>query len=615
MGKILNVDLSNRRVKEEELNEEICNKFIGGYGLGCRLIYSRQKAKVSPLSAESYFGIMTGPLTGTPALTGSRFTAIGKSPLTGTWGDANSGGYFGVALKRSGYDGVLFSGISDKPVYLYIENGKAEVRDASDLWGKDTFETEEIIKNRHGEKTEVACIGQSGEELSLISAIMSNKGRAAARSGLGAIMGSKRLKAIAAKGDMEIKIANKEDTENLRKEFLEGFKGHLVDVFRNFGTCGVTAVWTKAGETPVKNYGGIAPVDFPNPELISDSNVIKYLKRKYACYRCPVACGGIVSVKEGGYQLDDAKKPEHETLAAFGNMCLNDNVESIIKANDICNRYGIDTISAGVTIAFAIECFENGIITLNDTDEIELRWGNHESIVKMTEKLAKREGFGDVLADGVKKASEKIGNGSEEFAIHIAGQEVPMRDPKHLPGIATTYKMDPTPARHTRGGAHWAEGVEPKGIDIKPHDKYSYSGKAENHKKLSNYMHILSSSGLCMFGQFLFDTTIVPKFLSSVTGWNISMEEALKRGERIANMLQAFNIREGINPLKFRVPGRVTGSPPQPDGPNKDVTVDLDTQIKEYLIAMDWNIENAKPSKDKLIELELDDLINDLYES
>ena len=306
---------------------------------------------------------------------------------------------------------------------------------------------------------------------------------------------------------------------------------------------------------------------------------------------------------------EGAHKPEYETLCMFGTNCLNTNLESIIKANDICNRYGLDTISAGATIAFAIECYENGIITKADTDGIEMTWGNHKSIVAMTEKLAKREGFGAVLADGVKVAAEKIGKGSEKYAIHIHGQELPAHDPKLGYFYQTTYRLDATPARHTQGSEEGA----PPGL-LPDFDKESFSGRGEAHKVGSNFNHIINSSGMCMFMCMTLPAAkAVVEFMSAVTGWDMTMGELLKTGERISNLRQAFNIREGLNPLQFKVPDRVLGRPPQKEGPVAGVTVDEDTMVKECLAAMDWDAKTTKPSKKKLEELGLEDVAKDLW--
>jgi aldehyde:ferredoxin oxidoreductase len=609
MGKMLMVDLSRSELKDEVLDEKLCRQFIGGYGIGARILFSRQKAGVDPLGPDNTFGILTGPFTGTPALAGTRYTVVGKSPLTGGWGDANSGGYFGPGMKFAGYDAVFFTGVSEKPVYLFINNGKAELRDAAYLWGKDTYQTEDILKSQLGKNVEVACIGPSGENLSLISSVMNNKGRAAGRSGLGAVMGSKKLKAVAVKGNMKVPLADAKRANGLRRKCLGELIGPIAS-FREFGTPAFTVEHTQEGDSPVKNWGGVAVVDFPDVELIGADPVMERLSKRYACYRCPIACGGLIKEGNGEYKYEaGSHRPEYETLAMFGTNCLNSNLESIIKVNDICNRYGVDTISAGATIALAIECFENGLITKADTDGIEMTWGNHKAIVAMTEKLARREGFGAVLADGAKAAAKKIGKGADKYAIHIQGQEMPAHDPKCTIELATTYRLDPTPARHTQG----SEERHPPGL-IPRFDRKSFAGRGEIHKKGSNFHHVINCSGMCDFMYGTLPTVdAVAEFMSAVTGWDVTTDELLETGERIANLRQAFNIREGLNPLKFKVPDRVVGRPPKKEGPTAGVTIDEDTLDREYLAAMDWDPKTAKPSKKKLQELGLEDVAQALW--
>ncbi len=609
MGKILFVDLSKGELKDEALDEKLCRDFIGGYGIGARIMYSRQKGGIDPLGPENTFGILTGPLTGSPALSGTRYTVVGKSPLTGTWGDANSGGYFGPNLKYAGYDGVLATGISAKPVYLFINNGKAELRDAAHLWGKDTFETEDILKSELGKDVEVVCIGPSGENLSLIAAVMNNKGRAAGRSGLGAVMGSKKLKAIAVAGNMKIPLADEKRAKELRRKYLGELRQPFADIFRNFGTPAFTAEMAHSGDSPVKNWGGVGVVNFPDVELIGLDPMMERQSKKFACFRCPFGCGGLMRAgKEFEYEAG-AHKPEYETLCMFGTNLLNTNLESIIKANDICNRYGLDTISAGATIGLAIECYENGIITKEDTDGIEMTWGNHKAIVAMTEKLAMREGFGAVLADGAKVAAEKIGKGSEQYAIHIQGQEVPAHDPKFGFPLTTSYRMDATPARHTQG----RDDLVPPGL-LPDFDSKSFSGRGEAQRISSNFHHVMNCAGMCLFMYISLPTAdVVTEFINAVTGWDMTMDELLKTGERIQGLRHAFNLREGLNPLEFKVPDRLLGRPPQKDGPLAGVTVNEATMIKEFLAAMDWDAKTAKPSKKKLLELGLEDVAKDLW--
>jgi aldehyde:ferredoxin oxidoreductase len=608
MGKLLFVDLTKGLCQEEKVTDQICRDFMGGYGIGARIIFSQQRAGVDALGPNSILGIVTGPLTGSPAPSCSRYTIVGKSPLTGTWGDANSGGDFGPYLKFAGYDAVFFKGISERPVYLFIKDGRAELRDAAHLWGKDIYETDDIIRGESGEKVKVLSIGPAGEKLSLISCPVNNKGRAPGRSGLGAVMGSKRLKAVAVTGNREVHLANKNKINDLRRKYVGELTG-LFKVFRDFGTPGFTAESGHSGDSPVKNWGGVGVVDLPDIAAIGGEAVIGRQREKYACWRCPIGCGGLMRRgRQYGY-AEGVHKPEYETLAAFGTMCLNNNLESIIMANDICNRYGLDTISAGCTIAFAIECYENGLITKADTGGIELTWGNHGGIVAMTERMAKREGFGDVLADGVKVAAEKIGKGADQYAIHIQGQEIPMHDPKFGFDLTATYRLDPTPARHTQG----REGLAPPGL-LPAFDRKSFGGRGGAHKVGSNFIHVMNCAGMCLFLYLcLPDVNAVTEFINAVTGWETTTDELLKTGERIANVRQAFNIREGLNPLQFSVPGRALGKPPQKVGPLAGVTVDEDIMVKEYLAAMDWDAKTAKPSKKKLLELGLEDLAKELW--
>ncbi len=612
MGKLLFVNLSNGEIKEEIPDEQLYRDFIGGYGIGARILYSRQKVGADPLEADNILGFVTGLLTGTPAITGARYTVVAKSPLTGTWGDANSGGDFGPYLKFSGYDAIFFTGISQKPVYLLIDHGKTELKDASHLWGRDTFETEDMLISELGKDVHVARIGPSGENLSLISSIMNNKGRAAGRSGLGAVMGSKKLKAVAVKGSIEVPLADRERVNEVRRKHLYELshpsrkRRHPLEDFRQYGTSGHAHEAVEDGDAPVKNWGGVGVKDFPDAMAISRDNVIKYKAGGYACWRCPMGCGGHMKEGAGKYAYAaGAHKPEYETLAAFGAMCLNDNVESIIKANDICNRYGLDTISAGCVIAFAIECFENGLISNKDTDGIELTWGNHEAIVAMTEKLAKREGFGEILADGVRLAAGKMGKGAEQYAIHIQGQEMGMHDPKLHNEWILAYKLDATPGRHTQG---WSDSIR-RGMEEPPEEKVG-----ERHKMGSNLIHVVNSAGLCFFGFMRQNAPFVPDMLSAVTGWPMSMDDVLLAGERIANIRQAFNAREGaISPIEREVSGRVLGRPPQKEGPLAGVTVDVEPMEKQYFTAADWDPATGKPSREKLLGLGLDDVAQELW--
>lgn len=613
LGKILWVDLSQGTIEVMEPNKSLYEQFLGGYGTGAKLIYDRQKTGVGPLDPGNILGFATGPLTGTPAISSSRYTVMGKSPLTGTWGDANAGGFFGPALKRAGYDGVFFEGASSKWVYLWIGEGKVELRDSKNYVGLDTNELEDRMRKDLGTDIRLASIGPAGEKCSLLACIINDKWRAAARSGLGALMGSKKLKAIVVKDKGKIPLADEESARNLRQKLIAEHKESPVfQLFSGLGTCGVTAMFVAAGESPVKNWGGVAEEDFPNAAAISDKSVIGYQKKKYACFGCPIACGGEVKVDSGPYACE-THKPEYETLSAFGPLCLNDNLESIIRVNDICNRAGLDTISVGAAIAFAIECYENGILSKHDTDGIELTWGNHQAIVAITEKMVGRKGLGEILADGVQIASQKIGKGSEQFAMHLGGQELPMHDPRNTPGYGTAYCTDATPARHMQGGSAYIDsGFAIPGVPFKQMGKYMYTGKGEIHRYMSNLSHIVNASGLCYFAVWIYGIKMIPQFLKYTTGKEYTFEDLLTIGERIANLRMAFNIREGVRFSDWKIPGRMIGDPPLKAGPLKDITIDINTLTGEYCEKMGWDPKTGKPSLKKLDELGLEKVSKDL---
>ena len=612
MGKILIVDLSKQETSVETPSDEVYLDYLGGYGLGAYYLYKLQKPNVDPLGPDNHLGFFTGLLTGTTAITGNRYFVVAKSPKTGTWGDANSGGTFGPAMKAAGFDAVIFHGISEKPVYLLLRNGEAELLPADDWWGLDTNDLEDRVKEKYGRKAAVACIGPPGERMQLLSCVINDKGRAAGRSGLGAVMGSKRVKAVVAVGDAEPSMADPDGMKqaiNKHREFMkeQGFFG----VLSQYGTAGLTAASCASGDTPIKNWGGV-PDDFPTVNKISDDQVLAIQKKKYACWRCPIGCGGETVVDNGDYK-STTHKPEYETLGAFGTMCLNDDLESINLCNEICNRQGLDTISAACTIAFAIECYENGLITDEDTGGIQLTWGNAEAIVAMTRAIADGTGFGKVLADGAKVAAERIGKGSEKYAIHIGGEEVPMHDPRLNPGLATSYKMDATPGRHTQMGAWTVEGqFAPPGLYDKEIDKYTYSGKGEAHAVVSNNYHAATSAGMCMFAWCNLKPEALVDSLTCTTGHKYTLEEVQQIGARVAALRIAFNLREGVRNVDIPLPGRVVGSPPLEAGPLKGVTVDLDTQVRDYLEVMGWDTETGAPTKETLEALGLEFVAADL---
>jgi aldehyde:ferredoxin oxidoreductase len=596
MGRILFVDLSNKRMSEETPDESLYRDFIGCYGIAARILYSRQKAGADPLGPENTFGLVTGPLTGTPAVTGCRFVAVGKSPLTGGWGDANSGGDFGPHLKFAGYDAVFFTGISEKPVYLLIDNGQAEIKDAGLLWGKDTFQTDDILQAEHGKAAKVAGIGPAGERCSLLSSIISHRGAACGRSGLGAIMGSKKLKAVVVKGDMKVPIADIDAVSTLRREQLEEFKGPkkmLLERFHQFGTASHVAASAHGGDSPVKNWGGIGVIDLPDVSGLEPGVIMANVGHSVACWQCPVACRSTMKAGTGEFPYPaDARRPEYESFAAFGAMCLNNNADVVIATNHMCNAYGIDTISTGTAVAFAMECYEHGILTKADTDGIELVWGNRRAIIDLTDKILKREGLGDVLADGVRVAAQKIGRGADKFAVHIGGQELGLHDPKGGfmayvgKPMGAMYAMDATPGRHTTGFG-----------------PTQFPG------------YLINAAGLCLHYNLVGGDPrkYQAGFMAAVTGLDRSWEELLKAGQRIGTIRHLFSLREGDNPLERTIHPRVIGRPPQEEGPLRGVSVDIEAQTYWNLGALDWDPATTKPSKKKLLELGITDAAADLY--
>jgi aldehyde:ferredoxin oxidoreductase len=611
-GKILIVDLTSGEIHEEQLPDELYREFIGGVGLGVRLLYERRPGKVDPLGQQNILGFMSGLLSGTAAPSSSRLTLVSKSPLTGGWGDASVGGYIGYDLKRAGYDGILFYGISPKPVYLSIYQGKAELKDASHLWGKDTIETEETLRKEIGDtRLRVACIGPAGEKMSLISSIMTEGGRAAGRSGLGAVMGSKRLKAVAVRGQDAVPVADSTRLQDLQRQFIKEIKEtdvKFIDNLKTLGTAGSTEGFIAVGATPIKNWSLSGEESVPADSQPYGTGINSYSVRRTACAGCPIGCGGVVNTKATG----ECKRPEYETVAGFGIMCLINDMVSIIEAGAICDRYGIDTISVSNTIAFAIECYERGLITKQDTDGIELAWDDPKAVIAMLKKIVKREGFGDVLADGVKRAAEKIGQGAWEWAIQMGGQEPGYHDPRQLPARGTGYICDPTPGRHTTFLAGTIleraslPGPYPElwGPQIEFND---YEHKSAIYGTAAKYEQVVASAGVCKFLMFQKTFPLI-EFIAAATGWDFTPAEALVTGERIQTLRQLFNIREGINPTEVSLPQRV--SQPATTGPVKGITVDFNILRKQYYEAAGWDPETGHPIESRLEELGLRDLAN-----
>jgi aldehyde:ferredoxin oxidoreductase len=637
-GKILTVDLSTREIREETIPDRVYEYYLSGIGLAAYILYDRIPAGVDPLGPENIMGFVSGLLAGTGSLFAGRWMVVGKSPLTGGWGEANCGGSFSPAIKRCGYDGIFFTGTSEKPVYLYVNNGGAELRDALHIWGRDTVESEAMLVSETSANSRVAVIGPAGERLSLIAGICNDRGRMAARSGLGAVMGAKRLKAVVLDGKKRIDVHNRAEIKRLSQtcnrwvQFqppifagpVAAYIGALMRILpvqmamdgmvykillKKWGTGGMNQMSVEMGDAPVKNWRG-SSVDWGikkslsvNPEAIR-----KYEKVKYHCYACPLGCGGICSTKG---KDGETHKPEYETVLSLGGLCMNADVDSIFHLNDILNRAGMDTISAGGTVAFAIECYEAGILTKEDTDGLELTWGNSEAIVALIEKMIRREGIGDVLADGSKVATRKIGKKAGAAAMHAGGQELPMHDGRNDPGYNVHYSVEAAPGRHTVGAQMYYEMFQlwkvakrlprVKPLYFKARKYIADEEKAVTAAACSKFMNIANCAGLCLFGVFL-GAKRTPTFswLNAATGWNKTPEEYLDIGARIQTLKQAFNIKHGIDPRTFRPGDRVIGKPAQTEGANRGRTVDMEKLIRDYYRQFGWDPETGRPKEESI---------------
>jgi aldehyde:ferredoxin oxidoreductase len=628
MGKILMVDLTSGAFEDIEIPDAAYEKCLSGSGLGAFILYNAIPAGADPLGPDNVLGFVSGLLTGTGSLFTGRWMVVGKSPLTGGYGEANCGGNFSPAIKRCGYDGIFFKGISEKPVYLYIKKGKPELRDAAGLWGKDALETEEILIKELTEKKKprVACIGPAGEKRSLISGISNDMGRMAARSGLGAVMGSKNLKAVVLDGNKRVSAADPDTIRTLSGQcnkwvqfqpwFLSGkglrFLGTMLRwlpvqtamdgmlwkiMLRKWGTVSINQYSIELGDAPVKNWSG-SYLDFDKTQS-APLNPDAFLEReisKYHCYSCPLGCGGICGGKGA---VKETHKPEYESVLALSGLVLNNDLESIFDLNDRLNRAGMDTISAGATIAFAMECYERGILTKADTDGLELTWGNTEAMAALVEKMIAREGIGDILADGVKKAAERIGKDTDQYAMHAGGQELPMHDGRFDPGFALHYTVEPTPGRHTIGSQMYYEMFRlwkrdktlprPWLMYRKAGKYYVTKRKARAAAACSKFINVLNGAGGCAFGAYIgVDRMPVFEWLNAATGWNKTPHEYMDMGARLQVMKLAFNQKHGIDPKSFRPNPRALGEPAMTRGANAGRKVDVDRMSRKYWKQFRW---------------------------
>jgi len=635
-GKILLVDLSTGHITVETPGEDIYHDFLGGTGLAARFIYENQPANVDPLGEANILALVPGLFCGSGIPMSSRCSLAAKSPITVTWGDSNVGGYLGSAIKKAGYDGIFIRGVAPRPVYLLATSEKTELRPAEHLWGKITSLTQQAIREESGDNAiAVAAIGTAGEKRCLASCIIHDQGRAAARSGLGAVMGAKNLKAVAFQGNRPPPLTHSDQIQKLCDKLNHSLSPHstrlvggvaprilphlgrllgtrflklragslMVDLFHRYGTTMGLSLFTELGDAPIKNWSGTAR-DFPlsQSSRISDRQVARYLVADYGCADCPVRCGGLVQPE---WSPRPQRRPEYEVLAAFGPLLLNDELDTIFRAYDLCNGYGLDAIEVGSSIALVIEAFEEGRLTLSDTDGLYLRWGDAAAIIRLVEMTCRCEGLGQVLADGVAQAAKQLG--LEDLAMQVHGQAIGMHHPLYSPSLAITYLADPTPGRSDSGNDAFAEVMNRRfsleGIDLPQVGRFDYQGKGEVQAAWSHYAQVLNCLGVCQFSLFPGGLPLI-QLLNAATGWGYTAKELLRTGERVQNLRHLFNLKEGHRPDHFKLPARLIH--------RLDPAVDVDRLLADYFKVMDWDPVTGQPSPDKMEELGLSRLPSSL---
>jgi len=614
MGRILRVDLSTKKIEDILLDEGVAKKYIGGSGLAARILYDEIGANIDPLAPDNILFFATGPFQGTGIPFSGRFTICTRSPLTGGWAEANSGGWFGPFLKRTGYDAIAIKGKALTPVYLLVTDSGIELRDASHLWGRDSCETEmEIGREVSIKDVKVACIGQAGENMVKFASVMNDMGRAAGRSGVGAVMGSKNLKAIAVTGKKAVEIADREMLSLLNRGLKLGKNGPVSIMFSKYGTPLLTDMFEPLGDVPFKYWTRADTRRNSETARIArkvggGSMYREILTGNYHCYACPVGCGRTVKVTSPVKYAVEGHGPEHETSVALGPLCMIDDIAAIAKANDICNRYGMDTIETGSIIAFAMSCFEKGWITKSDTDGIPLEFGNADAMVTMVGKIGIREGFGDVLADGLLLAAQRIGHDSVHIVMHSKGQAFPMHDPRAFPGLALSYGTSERGACHLHG-IGWAEacglGFTSFHIGGKEAPRFSLDGHPLNAKVSQDIADVADALIQCKFtliAQVSFG--VQAAWLSALTGWAIDSEELLRTGERMFNLKRLFNCRFGARRKDDTIPEMVPVPMTRGYTPKGEA---LEDALDEYYDLRGWTRDGV-PTESRIQELGIENV-------
>jgi len=612
-GQVLFVDLTRKKIIKKPLDETFAKMFLGGRGFGSKYVFDNVPKGADPLGPDNVFVISVGPLDGTLAPSSNRYSVVAKSPLTGLIGYSNSGGHFGPELKYAGYDAIFVHGKAENPVYLYIDDGFVQLRDAKHLWGKDVFESDKMLREEVGdEKAQVLNIGQAGENKVRFAAVMNNLYRAAARTGVGAVMGSKNLKAVVVRGTGAVEVAHPEKFDKLIDDTLKKiYADPAYPSLSHYGTPFlVDLAYIGGGLATRNNQTGV----FEKYETVSAETFdAHYRVKSESCAFCPIHCGKYAKVKTGKYKGAKGGGPEYETIVCLGTKCGIGDYGAIIYANELANKYGMDTISLGDTIAFAMEAYEKGILTKKDTDGLELTWGNDEAYIELVKKTAFREGFGDKIAEGTLRLSKMINKGSEKFALHVKGMEPPAYDVRTAKAFGLGW------ATATRGADHLAAlpnfellGYPPeKGVEWfgspKAVDPYAWEGKPRMVYWHENFGAVVDSAEMCKytcFSAYAVRPEDMALFITYATGWEVDEKEILRIGERIYNIERLFNLREGMTKDQDWLPDRFTKEP-LPEGPAKGQVVELDKMLPEYYKLRMWDWETGYPKEEKLKELGL----------
>ncbi|ADL12997.1 aldehyde ferredoxin oxidoreductase family protein [Acetohalobium arabaticum] len=617
-GRVLWVDLTEKEVYKEELSEDLCRKYLGQSGINAKILYDNVGPEVDPLDPENYLIFGVGPLGGTLAPCSGRFTVTSKAPLTGLFGDSNCGGHWGPELKYAGYDHIVITGKADQPVYLWINDEQVELRDASKVWGKTTWATEEYLQEKLGNNTiQVASIGPAGENLVNYAAIICNHNRAAGRTGMGAVMGSKNLKAIAVYGSKEIKVAEPKEFLDIAVESQEDIMDDpLYEVANTFGTTAITRLAQELGFLPTKNF---QESTFSGADKLSGEKILeKYATKHKGCFNCPVSCSRYYKVDEGEYEGTVGEGPEYETISAMGTKCGNENLPSVLKANTLANQLGLDTISTGSVISWAMELYQRDIITSEDTGGLELEWGNHQELIELVKMIAHRKGFGDLLAKGAFKAAQEIGNSAEEYVVHSKGMEYPAVDVRGTKGMALGFAVA------SRGGDHlkslplyeiahdvYKEAIQEElGIEVEDEYWTQYETKPRLIAWHEEWHCVVDSLGLCKLEGIALKPLRPKHFaqlVSAATGVEFDEDRLQKIGERIWNLERLFNIREGLSreddmPPKRMLEETIATGPSAGEGLS---SAKFNSMLDEYYSLRGWDLANGIPKKQKLEELNL----------